>query len=155
MTDFTAVEKIGSALLEPERVTGRDLFLHKEEREALVPEREIRLRARENRKQVGPAREGAPGLGAVEDPAPPRPGGRHAQARDVRAVVRLGHGDPDHPLAARDAREPVRLLPFGASLEERARKDLRAGDEASGGAERATRELLGHEHHAEHVRVGF
>ena len=100
-----------------------------------------------------PPGERRPRLHAVDAvPAVDR-SGHGADAGDVGPVVGLGDHHADHELAGGDARQPPLLLLLGAAGDERAGEDLGPGDQRTAHAERAPRELLGGDDHAE--VVGF
>ncbi len=108
------------------------------------------MRAKQHQ-HVGAARERRPRLHAGDEPTAVGRGRRDLHAGDVGAVVGLGHHDPDHQLAARDARQPRLLLFLGAAGDERAGQDLGPGDERTADAERPARQLLGRDDHADVV----
>jgi hypothetical protein len=112
---------------------------------------DVRIGARQQGDDVGAAGEGAPRLGAVDDPtfvaADLRRFGAAAHRGDVGADVRLGDRDRRHDLAGGELRQPVLLLFFGTALEQRLGENLGPRDQAAGGGQRAARQLLGgHDH---------
>ena len=111
----------------------------------------IGVGAGQQHEQVGAAGERGPRLHAVDAVAAVDRAGGRDDAGDVGAVVGLGDHDADHQLAGRDARQPPLLLLLGAAGDERAGEDLGPGDERAADAERAPRQLLGGDDHAEVV----
>ena len=130
---------------------GRRWLVDDEHREAAVAGRTVGVGAGEHHEGVGATRERAPGLHAVEQVAAVGRGRGGLDARDVGAVVGLGHHHADDALAARDRGEPPLLLLLGPALHDRAGEDLGPGDERAAGAERAPRQLLGRDDHREVV----
>jgi hypothetical protein len=63
-----AMENAATRLAHLELVTRERILRHDEERESARPRFGVGVRAREQRQHVGPTRERAPGLGAVDGP---------------------------------------------------------------------------------------
>ncbi len=116
-----------------------------------MAERKVGVGARQDQQDSGLAAEGAPGFGAVEQPAAFGFGGFQAHVGDIGAVVRLGHRHRAQQLAGGQLRQPFVLLLLGAALEQRLGQDFRTGDETARRAQRTARQFLGHHDHAEVV----
>jgi len=128
-------------------VTGAALLGDDEQRQAAVSLGAIGVGACQQHQHVGPGRERAPRLDAVDAPAIAVGPGRHPKTGHVRAEVGLAHGDRGHRLARSQPRQPLLLLRLRAAGEERPRQDLGPGDQAARDAERAARELLRRDGH--------
>ena len=120
--------------------------------------RAVGIGAGEQRERVGTGAERAPRLHAVDHPTrlavgAGRGGGGHLDAGHVASVVRLGDGHGGHHLGGGQQRQPVLLLFLGATLHERPRQDLRAGDERSADAEARLRQFLGRGDHRDVLGV--
>jgi hypothetical protein len=92
----------------------------------LWPKRAVGVGARDHHQHAGLAGEGAPGLGAVQQPAAVDMRAAQREAGDVGAVVRFGDRDGAQRVAGRQPRQPVRLLLLGAARHQRARSGSRA-----------------------------
>ena len=149
--DGAAFHLPAAPVVERERMSLGAGFLDDHHREAAVRLRLVGIGARQQHQHVGATGERGPRLHAADEPAAVgrRRGDLHA--RDIRSVVGFGDHDPDHQLAARDAREPRLLLFFGAAGHERPGQDLRTRDERAADAERTARQLFGRDDHADVV----
>ena len=141
------------ALDEDEAVALGPGLLDEEERQSAVRRAAVGVGAREQHQDVGARRERAPGLRAVDQPAAVGLRRARGDAGDVTAEVRFGDGDGGQDLARRQSREPPLLLLAGAALHERARQDLRTGDQRAADAEGAPGEFLGRHDHAQVLRL--
>ena len=122
------------------------------ERPRWASERSGSVRAKQHQ-HVGPGGEGAPGLDAVDQPAPLGRGGRGDDAGDVGAEVGLGHRHRGQHLGRGQFGQPLLLLRFGAAVDEGPGEDLGPGDQRAADAERAPAQLLGGDHHAHVVAL--
>ena len=116
-------------------------------------ERAVGVGAGQQHEHVGPGGEGAPGLDAVDDPAPVDRRRRGHDAGHVGAVVGLGHGDGGQDLGRGQLGQPVLLLLLGAPVDQGPGQDLGPGDERAADAERAPAQLLGGHDHAHVVAL--
>ena len=127
---------------------------HDEQAEAPVGFAPVGIGAGQQHQHVGPAGEGAPRLGARDQPAALGGRCRHHQVGHVAAVVGLGDGDSHHGLAGGDLGEPVLLLLLGAAALQRPGEDLGPGDERAARTQRCPGQLLGGDDHAQVVALG-
>ncbi len=79
-------------------------LLDQEERQPAVGLAAVGIGAGQEHEDVGPGREGAPGLGAVDQPPALGPGGGGDHAGDVGPEVGLGDGNRPHDLARGQSR---------------------------------------------------
>ena len=106
----------------------------------------------EEHQQVRPAGEGAPELGALDNPRPICPArGAAVDRGHVRADVRLGDGDRDQQLAGGDPRQPAALLLLAAGAQQGADQDLGPRHQGAARGEGSRRHLLGADQHREVV----
>jgi hypothetical protein len=145
--DRASFHRAALGLSQLEAVALATILGHDEQRQPAVALRTIRVSAGEQHQHVGAGRERAPRLNAAYPPASPVRLGHDAQASDVRAEVRLGHGDRAHDLPGGQPGEPGVLLFLRAARHQRAAEDLRSRDQAPADAQRAARQFLGRPDH--------
>ena len=138
---------------EDEAVAVAARLLDHEHGDAAVGQGAVGVGAGQQHEHVGPGREGAPGLDAVDHPAAVDRRGRGHDAGHVGAEVGLGHGDGGQDLGRGQLGQPLLLLLLGAAVDEGPGQDLGPGDERAADAERAPAQLLGGDDHAHVVAL--
>ena len=128
-------------------------LLHHEHGQAPMRQGAVRVGAGQQHEHVGPGGKGAPGLDAVDQPAPVGRGGRGDDAGDVRAEVGLGDRHRGQHFGRGELGQPLLLLLLGAAVDQGPGEDLGPGDQGAADAERSPAQLLGGDDHAHVVAL--